>query len=108
MADRPDDDQSLHDQVEEAYVEMLEDEEWDDIWADDLAGYGNPADRDGYTPDIAADNGDTRLIVEVETDTSDDEDQRQAFKDWANESYKREYRGILAESGGSWTQFESA
>lgn len=107
MADRPDEAQSLHDEVEEAYVQMLENEGWDDIWADDLSGYGNPTDRDGYIPDIAADNGSTRLIVEIETDTSDDEDQRQAFKDWADSSYSREYRGVLAERDGSWTQFES-
>lgn len=107
MADSPASDQSLYDEVEEAYVDMLEDERWTDIWADDLEGYGNPTDRDEHVPDIAADDGTTRLIVEVETETSEDEDQRQAFKDWANERYNREYRSILAKSGGTWTQFES-
>lgn len=108
MADRTSKSQSLHDAVEEAYVNKLEKEGWEDIWAHDIDGYGNPTDRSGHIPDIAADNGNTRLIVEIETDTSDDSGQRKAFKNWAQGYNGREYRGILAESENSWSQFESA
>lgn len=107
MANRADRDQSIHDSVEETYVNYLEDNGWEDIWADDLSYYGNPAERGGHIPDIAADDGNIRLIVEVETATGDDESQRRAFKQWARGNPSREYRGILAESEESWTQFES-
>lgn len=107
MGERPSDKQSLHDQVEADYADELDGDGWK-VFADDVGPYGSPSAKNGRIPDISATKGGNHLIVEIETDKTDDAGQRRAFKQWARGSTRREYRGVLAKTDGSWTKFETA
>jgi len=99
--------QSTHDTVVRKIADTLNDDGWT-VEADHVDSYDQPDSINGYIPDIYAvkASGLRSLVVEVETGTSDDEDQRAAFKKWSRENVLRTYQGILAKSKYRWETFE--
>lgn len=96
---------SIHDSVVEMIADIADDE-WEDVYADNLPDYGDPAERRGHIPDVVAASDGNKLLVEVETDKSDGKDQRDAFKSIARGSDDRRYLGVLAEDHDDWEIFE--
>ena len=83
MAEREPHAQSIHDAVVRTVAENLA-EDSDNVRADEIAGFEDPETVRGYVPDISVGSLPNR-IFEVETDASDDIEQRRAFKRWAQE-----------------------
>lgn len=96
---------TTHDSVVKSIADDL-DQSWDDVWADNLSGYADPAERGNHVPDIVAADEGNKLLIEVETDTNEGKDQRSAFKSYARGRSDRRYVGIIAQSTSQWDVFE--
>lgn len=70
------------------------------VWAD-IEGWGKPDTIRGVRPDIVAEKGGHKTIVEVETkdsvDNKRDQQQQKTFKNWSNNSYKKHYKRVVTE-----------
>jgi hypothetical protein len=100
MADREVSKQSLHDKAIEYYAEKYSD---DDVLvkADHISGYDTPDTLNGEIPDIlvidqSRDGG--RRAFEIETDESDDKEQRENLREWQENHDKRLFRwGVVSD-----------
>lgn len=66
----------------------------------DLPGYKKPPTIGGYRPDVFAEKGKSKTVVEVETpgsvDTARDRGQQQAFKKWASQSKTKHFKKVIS------------
>ena len=67
----------------------------------DIEGWGKPDTIKGYRPDIIAEKGSHKTVVEVETkdsvDSKRDQQQQKSFKDWSREGERKHYKRVVTE-----------
>ena len=67
----------------------------------DIKDWGKPDIIRGVRPDIIAEKGGHKTVVEVETkdsvDSKRDQQQQKAFKNWSNDSDKKHYKRVVTE-----------
>ena len=67
----------------------------------DIKGWGKPDTIRGVRPDIIAEKGGHKTIIEVETedsvDNKRDQQQQKAFKNWSSDSDKKHYKRVVTE-----------
>ena len=67
----------------------------------DIEGWGKPDTIKGVRPDIIAEKGGHKTVVEVETkdsvDSKRDQQQQQAFKNWSKTSDTKHYKRVVTE-----------
>ena len=65
----------------------------------DIKGWGKPDIIGGVLPDIIAEKGGHKTVVEVETkdsvDSKRDQQQQKSFKDWSQGSDRKHYKRVV-------------
>jgi len=96
MANRTPEKQTKHDKKVEEQANYYVRKEYK-VWAD-LKGWGMPAKRNGFRPDVVAKSNVKEIIVEVETEDSinSDKDQISAFREYAKSRPNVEFKLVMA------------
>ena len=67
----------------------------------DIKGWGKPDTIRGVRPDIVAEKGGHKTVVEVETkdsvDSKRDQQQQKSFKDWSKDSDRKHYKRVVTD-----------
>ncbi|SEO27724.1 hypothetical protein SAMN04487948_101481 [Halogranum amylolyticum] len=106
MTSRSDERETAHDTGVAREAEELERAGWTVTAA--VPGWDDPDRIDGYVPDIVATKRSTRRVIEVETDTSADQDRHTALRDVADRRRETVFYVILVDSNGRRVQYTDA
>ncbi len=67
----------------------------------DIKGWGKPDTIRGVRPDIIAEKGGHKTVVEVETkdsvDSKRDQQQQKSFKNWSQDSDRKHYKRVVTD-----------
>lgn len=98
MARRGGNAQQAHDLAVRELAEGYTEEGWR-VWAD-IEGWPTPPSIQGRRPDILTRDGETRLIVEVETERGADTAQHEKFRQEAASDPDAQFRGYVVDIQG--------